>query len=173
MLKPLIMFKTLLTPQTLVLALAGLTPSLTFADEVTDLQQELFPVASQASFKGPDKHFTGEVQIDLLFPASETTSYSGASVQFAPGARTAWHSHPAGQHMIITAGRGITETRDGKVIHLLKGDALWCPPGTDHWHGARPDSGMTHIVITGSVGEDSVVWEEKVTDDTYQASFKK
>ena len=86
----------------------------------------------------------------MLFPGNDTAHYSGAYVTFQPGARTAWHLHPAGQHMVVTAGVGLTGTRDGKIVHIKAGDALWCPPGIDHWHGAAPDSPMTHLVITGS-----------------------
>jgi len=122
---------------------------------------------SQQSFKGPEKWFTGDVQVDMLFPANETAHYSGAYVTFQPGARTAWHLHPAGQHMTVTSGTALTGTRDGKIVKFKAGDTVWCPPDIDHWHGATPDSPMTHLVITGVLDGKNVIWKEKVTDDQY------
>lgn len=129
--------------------------------------QAVYPAGSQKSFKGPDNLFTGDVQVDLLFPANETAHYSGAYVTFQPGARTAWHLHPAGQHMVVTSGVGLTGTRDGKIVTIKAGDALWCPPNIDHWHGATPDTPMTHLVITGDLAGKNVIWKEKVTDEQY------
>ncbi|WP_317932321.1 cupin domain-containing protein [Halioxenophilus sp. WMMB6] len=131
--------------------------------------QELYPKGSQQSFKGPEQFFTGDVQVQMLFPGNDTAHYSGAYVTFQPGARTAWHYHPAGQHMVITDGVGLTGTRDGTILTFKAGDAVWCPPDIDHWHGAGPDSAMTHLVITGSKDGENVVWKEKVSDEEYQA----
>lgn len=119
---------------------------------------------SQQSFKGQEKYFTGDVQVQMLFPANETAHFSGAYVTFAPGARTAWHAHPAGQHMIVMSGTALTGTRDGKIIRFKPGETVWCPPGIDHWHGATQDSAMTHLVITGSKDGQNVIWKEQVTD---------
>ncbi len=138
-------------------------------EEEMSTQQMHFPAASQEPMKGPDDWFTGEVEIRMLFPANETAHYSGAYVTFQPGARTAWHLHPAGQHMIVTAGVGLTGTRDGKIIEFRAGDAIWCPPDIDHWHGATPDSAMTHLVVTGDLDGSNVVWKEKVSDEQYNA----
>ena len=129
--------------------------------------QSVFRAGSQHSFKGPDKLFTGDVKVDMLFPPNETAHYSGAYVTFQPGARTAWHLHPAGQHMIVTSGVGLTGTRDGKRIEFKAGDTIWCPPDIDHWHGATPDAPMTHLVITGLLDGKNVIWKEKVTDEQY------
>jgi 4-carboxymuconolactone decarboxylase len=129
--------------------------------------QMVYQAGSQKSFKGPENLFTGEVKVDLLFPGNDTAHYSGAYVTFQPGARTAWHLHPAGQHMIVTWGVGLTGTRDGIIIEIKAGDAVWCPPDIDHWHGATPDSSMTHLVITGSLNGKNVVWKEKVSDAQY------
>lgn len=129
--------------------------------------QTIYPVESQKSFKGPEEWFTGDVQVKMLFPANDTAHFGGAYVTFQPGARTAWHLHPAGQHMIVTAGVGLTGTRDGKIVTIKTGDAVWCPPDIDHWHGATPDSAMTHLVITGDLDGKNVVWKEKVTDEQY------
>jgi 4-carboxymuconolactone decarboxylase len=129
--------------------------------------QTHYPAGSQQSFVGPAEYFTGEVQVDLLFPANDTAHYSGAYVTFAPGARTAWHLHPAGQHMIVTNGTALTGTRDGRIIKFEEGETVWCPPDIDHWHGATPDAPMTHLVITGSKDGENVIWKEKVTDEAY------
>ena len=129
--------------------------------------QTLYPAGSQQSFKGPEAYFTGEVQVDLLFPGNETAHYSGAYVTFQPGARTAWHLHPAGQHMIVTSGVALTGTRDGNIIEFKEGETVWCPPNLDHWHGATPNAPMTHLVITGSLDDKNVIWKEKVSDAEY------
>jgi len=129
--------------------------------------QTLYPAGSQQSFKGPEAYFTGEVRVDLLFPGNETAHYSGAYVTFQPGARTAWHLHPAGQHMIVTSGIALTGTRDGNIIEFKPGETVWCPPNLDHWHGATPEAPMTHLVITGSLDDQNVVWKEKVSDAEY------
>ena len=138
-------------------------------EELMPKEQMHFPAASQEPVKGPEDWFTGDVEIRPLFPANGVAHYSGAYVTFQPGARTAWHFHPAGQHMIVTAGVGLTGTRDGKIIEFTAGDAIWCPPDIDHWHGATPDAAMTHLVITGDLDGKNVVWKEKVTDEQYDA----
>lgn len=123
--------------------------------------------AKQKVFKGPEKYFTGDVEVRMLFPDNDVAHFSGAYVTFQPGARTAWHMHPAGQHMIVTSGTALTGTRDGKIIEFHEGDTVWCPVGIDHWHGATPDAAMTHLVITGKKGDQNVIWKEKVTDAQY------
>mgnify|MGYP000165093857 CR=1 FL=1 len=135
--------------------------------EKGETSQILYKAGTQKSFKGPDNLFTGDVQVDMLFPSNDTAHYSGAYVTFQPGARTAWHLHPAGQHMVVTAGVGLTGTRDGKIVTIKTGDAVWCPPDIDHWHGATPDSPMTHLVLTGVLDGKNVIWKEKVTDEQY------
>jgi 4-carboxymuconolactone decarboxylase len=129
--------------------------------------QTVYRSESQKSFKGPEDWFTGDVQVDMLFPSNETAHYSGAYVTFQPGARTAWHFHPAGQHMIVISGVGLTGTRDGKIVTFKAGDTVWCPSDIDHWHGATPDSPMKHLVITGVLDGKNVIWKEKVTDEQY------
>ncbi|MCB2192897.1 MAG: cupin domain-containing protein [Deltaproteobacteria bacterium] len=156
----------------LILALSLLVVSPAYADspkgpEQGQGSQVLYQAGSQKSFKGPQNLFTGEVQVDLLFPSNETAQYSGAYVTFQPGARTAWHLHPAGQHMIVVSGVGLTGTRDGKIVKFKAGDTIWCPPDIDHWHGATPDSPMKHLVITGVKDGKNVIWKEKVTDEQY------
>ena len=117
-------------------------------------------------------YFTGDVQVDMLFPGNGTVQYSGAYVTFAPGARTAWHMHPAGQHMIVTNGTALTGTRNGTIIKFTEGETVWCPPDVDHWHGAKPDAAMTHLVITGSKDGENVIWKEKVSDAEYLSAGK-
>ena len=129
--------------------------------------QVIYRSGSQKSFKGPEDLFTGDVQVDMLFPDNETARYSGAYVTFQPWARTAWHLHPAGQHMIVTSGIGLTGTRDGKIVKIKAGGTVWCPPDIDHWHGATPDAPMTHLVITGDLDGKNVIWKEKVSDEQY------
>ncbi len=130
-------------------------------------EQVVFREEEQKSFKGPEEWFTGDVQVDLMFPDNETAHYSGARVTFQPGARTAWHLHPAGQHLVVTAGVGLTGTRDGTILQFNAGDVIWCPAGIDHWHGATPDSPMTHVALTGVLQGENVIWKEKVTDEQY------
>ncbi|MGE4552266.1 MAG: cupin domain-containing protein [Desulfovibrionaceae bacterium] len=132
----------------------------------------LYAKGSQQSFAGPAEYFTGEVRVDMLFPANEAAAYSGAYVTFQPGARTAWHLHPAGQHMIVTSGVALTGTREGRVLEFKEGETVWCPAGIDHWHGATPDAPMTHLVITGVKDGQAVVWKEKVTDGQYDEQYR-
>jgi len=138
------------------------------ADEVPPPSQTYYARGTQQSFKGPAQFFTGDVQVDMVFPGNDVAVYSGAYVTFQPGARTAWHFHPAGQHMIIVSGTGLTGTRDGRIIAFHEGDTVWCPPDLDHWHGATRDRAMKHLVITGSKDGENVVWKEKVSDAIYQ-----
>lgn len=156
--------------KTIVFILTGSVARFGFAAAATGtppLSQTLYPAGSQQSFKGPEAYFTGEVQVDMLFPGNETAHYSGAYVTFQPGARTAWHLHPAGQHMIVTNGVALTGTRDGRILEFEEGETVWCPPDIDHWHGATPKAPMTHLVITGSKDDENVVWKEKVSDEAY------
>lgn len=129
--------------------------------------QVVYRLGTQKSFKGPVEYFSGDVSVQMLFPSNETADYSGAYVTFQPGARTAWHQHPAGQHMIVTDGTALTGTRDGHVTRFQEGETVWCPVGVDHWHGAPPEAAMTHLVITGVRDGTAVIWKEKVTDEQY------
>jgi len=157
--------------KTILFALTGSLARPGFAAEATGAthppSQTLYPAGSQQSFKGSEAYFTGEVQVDMLFPGNDTAHYSGAYVTFQPGARTAWHLHPAGQHMFVTNGVALTGTRDGKIIEFQEGETVWCPPDIDHWHGATPEAPMTHLVITGSKDNENVIWKEKVSDEAY------
>eukprot|EP00003_Mantamonas_plastica_P033011 TRINITY_DN9243_c0_g2_i1.p7 TRINITY_DN9243_c0_g2~~TRINITY_DN9243_c0_g2_i1.p7 ORF type:complete len:164 (-),score=22.47 TRINITY_DN9243_c0_g2_i1:476-967(-) len=145
--------------------------SASFADENSDSgmkEQVHYAKGTLNSFAGPENLFTGDVQVDIVFPSNEVANYSGAYVTFSPSARTAWHMHPAGQHMIVTDGTAVTGTRDGKAIHFHEGEAVWCPPGIDHWHGATPDAPVTHFVVTASKDGENVIWKDKVTDEEYE-----
>jgi quercetin dioxygenase-like cupin family protein len=128
---------------------------------------------SQPSSKGPAEYFTGNVKIDPLFQPNEHTQASGARVTFEPGARTAWHTHPLGQTLIVTAGHGRIQNWNGKIEEILPGDVIWCPPGEKHWHGATPTSAMTHISIVNQVNGKSADWMEHVSDHQIGAPFDK
>jgi quercetin dioxygenase-like cupin family protein len=123
---------------------------------------------SQPSAKGPAEYFTGSVRVDPLFAANDSTHVTGGYVTFEPGARSAWHTHPAGQHLIVTAGSGWTQEWGGPVAEIRAGDVVWCPPGVKHWHGASPATAMTHIALTGTRNGKNVEWMEKVTDEQYR-----
>lgn len=124
---------------------------------------------SLASDKGPDEWFTGSVRVDYLFPAHEPARAAGASVTFEPGARTAWHTHPLGQTLIVTSGLGWVQREGGPVEEIRPGDVVWFEPGEKHWHGATADNGMTHIAIQEAKDGDVVTWMEKVSDEEYGA----
>ncbi len=147
--------------------------SVSFAADSSGKEQTLYHTGAQKTFVGPEQYFTGKVFVEMLFPQNKDTAFSGAYVSFQPGARTAWHLHPAGQHMIVTNGTCLTGTRDGKVIAFKKGETVWCPPDIDHWHGATPDHAVTHLVITGSKDGQNVIWKEKVTDEQYLSAVTK
>jgi quercetin dioxygenase-like cupin family protein len=122
---------------------------------------------SQPASPGPAEYFTGKVRVQPLFGQEDTESYTGAYVTFQPGARSAWHTHPAGQRLIVTDGVGRTQQEGGPVEEIKAGDVVWCPPGVRHWHGASPTSAMTHIALTGIRDSQGVEWLEKVTDEQY------
>ena len=124
---------------------------------------------SQPSGKGPSEYFTGVVRVDPLFKAPDPARVSGASVTFEPGARTAWHSHPLGQTLIVTAGCGRVQGEDGPIEEIHPGDVIWFSPGEKHWHGASPTTAMTHIAIQEQLDGKAVDWLEKVSDEQYGA----
>ncbi|MBK8138962.1 MAG: cupin domain-containing protein [Chloroflexi bacterium] len=123
---------------------------------------------SQPSGTGPAEWFTGLVRVDPLFNAPEPARVSAASVTFEPGARTAWHSHPLGQTLIVTAGCGRVQSRGGAIAEIHPGDVIWIPPGEQHWHGAAPTTAMTHISILEKLDGKSADWMEHVSDEQYQ-----
>jgi quercetin dioxygenase-like cupin family protein len=124
---------------------------------------------SQPSQKGPEQFFSGTVRIDPLHSADDPARVTAASVTFEPGARTAWHTHPLGQMLVVTAGCGWTRCEDGPIVEIRAGDVIWCPPGHRHWHGATPTTAMTHIAIQEALNGSAITWMEKVTDEEYLA----
>lgn len=134
--------------------------------------QTILRAGSQPSGGGPGKNFTGNVTVTPLFPADASAPYSGAYVTFEAGARAAWHTHPAGQRLVLTAGVGRTAERGGRVREIKAGDVAWCQPGVKHWHGASPDTALTHLALTGAVNNKGVEWMEKVTDAQYDAEAR-
>ncbi len=124
---------------------------------------------TQASRNGPAEYFNGSVRIDPLFEAKDPSRASGSSVTFAPGARTAWHTHPLGQILIVTAGIGRVQRWGGPIEEIRQGDVVWIPPGLKHWHGASPTTGITHIGIQEHLDGKVVDWLEKVSDTEYGA----
>jgi quercetin dioxygenase-like cupin family protein len=123
---------------------------------------------SQASLKPPAEYFTGTVRLDPLFQAAGPGRVSGASVTFEPGARTAWHTHPLGQTLIVTFGCGWVQREGGPVEEIRPGDVVWFPPGEKHWHGATPTTALTHIAIQEALDGKPVDWLEKVSDAQYR-----
>jgi len=123
---------------------------------------------SQPSGSGPGEYFTGSVRIDPLFSASEPARVVGASVTFEPGARTAWHTHPLGQTLIVTSGCGWVQREGGPIEEIHPGDVVWFPPNEKHWHGATATTAMTHIAIQEKLNGSPVTWMEKVSDEQYR-----
>lgn len=129
---------------------------------------EIRRVGSQASGKGPSEWFTGAVRIDPLFTAPDPALVAAASVTFEPGARTAWHTHPLGQTLIVTAGCGWAQHDGGPVEEIHPGDVVWFAPGEKHWHGATPTTAMTHIAIQEKKDGKLVEWMEQVSEEQYR-----
>ncbi|MBY3217666.1 cupin domain-containing protein [Rhizobium laguerreae] len=123
---------------------------------------------SQPSAAGPAENFTGSVRVDSRFQGTTPARIGGATVTFEPGARTAWHTHPLGQTLIVTAGLGLVQAWDGPVQEIKPGDIVWIPPGMKHWHGASAENGMSHIAFSESLDGKSVEWMEKVSDEQYR-----
>ncbi len=122
---------------------------------------------AQPSAKGPAQFFTGVVRVDPLFQTNAASSVSAAYVTFEPGARSAWHTHPLGQRLVVTAGLGRVQRWGGPIEEIRPGDVVWIPPGQKHWHGAAPAIAMTHIAIQEQVDGKTVAWLEKVSDAQY------
>ncbi|PUA17182.1 cupin domain-containing protein [Glaciimonas sp. PCH181] len=130
---------------------------------------ELKRVGTIASMKGPETNFTGQVRVEMLNTPLAPARTSCASVTFEPGARSAWHTHPLGQTLIVTAGCGWTQCEGEPIVEIRAGDVIWCPPGHKHWHGATPTTPMTHIAVQEALDGVAVVWMEKVSDEQYLA----
>lgn len=124
-------------------------------------------VGTQPSTQGPAEYFTGAVRIDSRFQGSAPARVGGGIVTFEPGARTAWHTHPLGQTLIVTAGVGLVQQEGASVQEIKPGDVVWIPPDVKHWHGATAATGMTHITIAESLDGKAADWLEKVSDEQY------
>jgi quercetin dioxygenase-like cupin family protein len=122
---------------------------------------------SQPSTKGSAEYFTGTVRVDPLFAAKDPARVAATTVTFEPGARTAWHTHPLGQHLVVTSGSGRAQRWGGPVEEIRPGDVVWFPPGEKHWHGAAATTAMTHIAVQEQLGGKTVDWLEPVSDDRY------
>jgi quercetin dioxygenase-like cupin family protein len=127
-------------------------------------------VGTRPSGKGPADWFSGTVRIDPLFDRGDPSRFSAAAVTFEPGARTAWHTHPLGQTLIVTAGCGRAQRDRGPIEEIRPGDVIWFPPGEKHWHGAAPTTAMTHIAIQEKLNGSPVDWLAKVSDEQYDPS---
>lgn len=147
----------------------GMCAATSFAQGDEAGVQQIALAGSQASTSGPADYFTGRVRVDPLFPTSDGIAASGAYVTFEPGARSNWHTHPAGQRLVVVSGVGLVQEWGKPVQEIRPGDVVTCPVGVKHWHGAAPTSAMTHLAITGSVDGKSVEWLERVSDDQYNA----
>jgi quercetin dioxygenase-like cupin family protein len=150
-------------PTRSALAEAGLVPT-----NRRNATMEIKRSGSQPSRKGPAEYFTGTVRIDPLFQAADPARVSGSSVTFEPGARTAWHTHPLGQTLIVTFGLGWVQSEGGPIEEVRPGDVVWFPPDEKHWHGATPATAMTHIAIQEALNGKNVDWLEKVSDAQYR-----
>jgi quercetin dioxygenase-like cupin family protein len=131
------------------------------------MQMEIKRIDSQPTNKGPAEWFTGSVRIQAMFESPEPARARGASVTFEPGARTAWHTHPLGQTLIVTSGLGWVQREDGPIEEIRPGDVVWFAPNERHWHGATPTKAMTHIAIREALDGRVVDWMERVTDKEY------
>ena len=131
---------------------------------------EIARAGSRPSTKGPADWFTGTVRIDPLFDAKPPARAAAALVTFEPGARTAWHTHPLGQRLVVTAGFGLVQREGGPIEEIRPGGVVWFPPNERHWHGASPTTAMTHMAIQEQLDGKAVEWMEKVTDDQYTAN---
>jgi quercetin dioxygenase-like cupin family protein len=149
----------------------NLTPT-TMETHPTDEMQVLRNGSSPA-IKGPSDWFTGEVRIDRVFQPPEPGRAGFALVNFEPGARTFWHTHPLGQTLIVTSGVGWTQCEGGPKTEIRAGDVVWCPCQRRHWHGAAPTTAMSHIAITEALAGSPVTWMEKVSDEDYLAPMAK
>lgn len=144
--------------------------SLSLAEDVHGVK--VTRVGTQPSATGPVENFTGTVRVDSRFQGTGPARIGGATVTFEPGARSAWHTHPLGQTLIVTAGAGLVQHWDGPIQEIRPGDTVWIPPGVKHWHGASATTAMSHIAIAESLNGKTVTWMEKVSDAQYSAPSK-
>ena len=131
--------------------------------------QQISRAGTQPSAAGPADYFTGRARIDPVWPADVNINASGGLVTFEPSARSAWHTHPAGQRLVVISGVGLAQEWGKPIQEIRPGDVVWCPPGVKHWHGAAPSTAMTHLAVTGTVDGKNVTWMERVTDEQYSS----
>lgn len=148
----------------LILAAAALVTATSVASAG---QMTITPQGERAPARGAADYFTGEVTVTPIYPASEFTGNSGGLVEFSAGARSAWHTHPAGQTLVVTAGTGWIQQEGGEKREIRPGDVIWTPPGVKHWHGASSGAAMSHIAITNVKDGKFVDWMEQVTNEEY------
>lgn len=153
----------LLAASTLILSMSA-PAAIAETEEKLKIQRS----GSLPSRPGPEDYFTGQVRIDAPFAGTEPARVGGATVTFEPGARTAWHTHPLGQTLIVTQGRGWIQVWGDPIQEMNQGDIVWIPEGVKHWHGATPETAMTHIAIAESLNGSPVDWMEKVSDEQYR-----
>src|SRR4051794_34223770 len=134
---------------------------------IEEKSMDIKRAGSQPSGKGPAEYFTGTVRIDPLFQAPAPARAVGAAVTFEPGARTAWHTHPLGQTLIVISGAGRVQRLGAAIEEIRPGDVVWFPPGEKHWHGASPTTAMTHIAVQEALDGKAVEWMEQVSDEQY------
>ncbi len=146
----------------IAITLSALSPAYAHAQQI-----EVQSISARTSEAGSAQYFTGSALIDPLFAATPHTRAAGVQVTFAPGARSAWHSHPAGQTLIVTSGTGWVQEWGGRRREIRPGDVVWTPPGVKHWHGATEANGMSHIALQEAVNGEVVRWMEHVTDAQY------
>lgn len=146
---------------------AALSMAAPFAGAAETPSQQITRAGTQATTTGPAANFTGKVQVDPLFPADPEVPASSAYVTFEPGARSAWHTHPAGQRLVVTSGVGLTQEWGKPAQQIQPGDVVVCPAGVKHWHGAAPHSAMTHLTVTGVADGKAVTWMEQVSESEY------
>jgi quercetin dioxygenase-like cupin family protein/uncharacterized protein (DUF1330 family) len=137
------------------------------ADSAT--AQQITRAGTHPSVAGPAEFFTGRVRVDPVWPADGDINASGGLVTFEPGSRSAWHSHPKGQRLVVMSGVGLTQEWGKPIQEIRPGDVVWCPPGVKHWHGASPATAMTHLAVSGTADGRNVEWMERVSDEQYQA----
>lgn len=160
-------FRILLAAAALQTATAAIAAPPTDNTTSAPARQEIVLAGNQSSIAGPTETFTGRARIDPLWSANKDINAAGAMVTFEPGARSAWHTHPYGQRLVVSSGVGLVQEW-GKPVQVVRpGDVIWCPPGVKHWHGAAPKTAVTYLTVTGTVDGKNVDWMEKVTEDQY------
>lgn len=129
--------------------------------------EDIKVIKNKGTLKAPENNFTGGVTVESMFATDSTSNYQGGTVNFDAGARTAWHTHPLGQTLIVISGHGLVQAEGKPIQKISVGDVVWIPANTKHWHGASPDSPMSHVAISSPENNSTVTWEEQVSDKQY------